>query len=312
MEKKIQSNINLSKYSTFRIGGEAKFFVEIDNKEDLLKSFDWAFRNNQEVFFLGGGSNVLINDKGVNGLVLRLINSSIDFEDEKVVCGAGSNLIALSRVSASKSLTGLEWAIGIPGTIGGAVRGNAGAYDLSISDIVEEVVVFDVLDREFKTFKREDCCFSYRSSIFKENKNLLVWSIVLRLKKGNYSKIDEQINKNLISRNNSQPKLPSAGSVFKNLKFEDVLRDNIVVAEWAKKEGVVKNGMLASGWLLDKLGFKGKTMGGVKVSLEHANFIVNTGKGRAEEVVMLISYIKQQVRNRFKIQLFEEIQYFGF
>jgi len=312
IEDKIQSNIDLSKHSTFRIGGRAKFFVEIKNKDDLLESLDWAERNNEKFYILAGGSNVLINDKGVDGLVLKFANNDINIRSERIDCGAGTNLIQTARMSAGNSLAGLEWAAGIPGTVGGAIRGNAGAYDSSMSEAVETVEVFDQKSRRFVIFSNRDCAFAYRTSVFKENNNLIIWSAVLKLSKGSHSEIERLIEKYLISREKSQPKLPSAGSIFKNFKIEDLRIESNSVAKWAEEEGAVKNGLLASGWIIDKLGFKGKTMGGVKVSLEHANFIVNTGNGKAEEVVILISYIKQQARTRFKIKLNEEIQYFGF
>lgn len=312
IDSKIQSNVALNKFSTFRIGGNAKFFIDVKDKSDLVESLNWAIEKEVNYFILGGGSNILINDNGVDGLVIRFVNNDINVRSGRIDTGAGANLIQTSRISAANSLTGLEWAAGIPGTIGGAIRGNAGAYGSSMSDVVETVEVFDQRSRRFLMFSNRDCSFSYRSSIFKENKNLIIWSATLKLEKGNQKEINDLIDKYLTAREKSQPKLPSAGSVFKNFKIEDLRISSNGLAKWAEEEGVVKNGMVATGWIIDKLGVRGKSIGGVKISLEHANFIVNTGSGKAEEVIMLISYIKQQARSRFKIQLHEEIAYIGF
>lgn len=313
IKEKIKTDVLLAPFTTFKIGGPAKFFIEAKAKEDLTSAYAWAKKEKLEVFILGGGSNLLISDKGVSGLVIKMNNDNITLKGERLDLGAGASLAKAVRLAISNNLSGLEWAQGIPGaTIGGTVRGNAGAFGTEIKDIVETVEIFNVKRKEFTIFSNKDCRFEYRGSIFKKDKNLLVWSAILRLRKEKLKEIDKKSDICLTRRNSVQPKLPSAGCVFKNLQIKDLREYSKYAAEKAEKEGVVKGGKIGAGWLIDLAGLKGKTIGGAKVSLEHANYIVNTGKGTAEEVVILISYIKQQVRTKFKIQLQEEVQYLGF
>lgn len=312
IEQKIKKNIPLAPLTTFKIGGPAKFFIEVKTKEEFIEALDWAEEEKQDVFVLAGGSNILVNDKGVDGLVIKMANNNIKVMGERIECGAGANFSNIVLLATKENLSGLEWAVGLPGTIGGAIRGNAGCYGGEMSEAIETVEVLDARKNEFMNLSRRDCMFNYRASIFKADSSLLIWQVTLRLKKGRADDIKKQVNKNVKARANANPRLPSAGSVFKNIDYKIIDENNIPLAEKAKEEGVVKNNMVGAGWLISMLGLKGKTMGGAKVSLEHANFIVNTGKGTAEDVIMLISYIKQQVRDRFKIQLQEEIQYLGF
>jgi UDP-N-acetylmuramate dehydrogenase len=184
---------------------------------------------------------------------------------------------------------GLEWAVGIPGTVGGAIYGNASAFNKSIGENVSEVEVFDIRNKIIKIFKIKNCKFSYRESIFKNNKNLIILSVKLRPKKGNKEKIKQKMRTYLNHRIETQPlNFPSIGSIFKNPK-------GFFAAE-----------------LIEKCGLKGKKIGDVKISEKHANFIINLGKGKARDVVKLINIIKKKVRKKFGIILEEEIIYLGF
>jgi len=312
IEQKIKKDIPLAPLTTFKIGGSAKFLIEVKTKEELVEVFEWAREGKQEIFILSGGSNVLINDQGVDGLVIKMNNDKITVRSERLDCGAGAGLARAVRLAMSNNLSGLEWVSGIPGTVGGAVRGNAGAFGISMADIVETVEIFDIKKKRFAVFSNKDCKFGYRESIFKTSLNYLIWQVILKIRKGRASEIEKQVNENLEFRSQNQPRLPSAGSVFKNLEIANLRQDNANLANTAEEKERVKNGMVAAGWLVELAGLKGKTIGGAKVSLEHANFIINTGKATSDDVVMLISYIKQQVRNRFKVQLQEEVQYLGF
>ena len=314
IQSKIKQNIPLAPLTTFKIGGPAKFFIEVKTREDLLGAYEWAKDHKEQVFILAGGSNVLINDKGVGGLVMRINNDNMAIRSERLECGAGASLIGAARLSASHGLSGLEWAIGIPGTVGGAIRGNAGAYGSSISKSVETVEVFNIKKKKFKQFSNKECKFDYKESIFKKDnaKHLLIWQVVLKLRKDRIEKINSLLDKYLMHREKNQPKLPSAGCVFKNFLIKEWGDFNACLAQKAEEEGAVKGGKIGAGWIIEKAGLKGKHIGGAKISIEHANFIINTGKATAEDVVMLISFIKQQIRTKFGAQLQEEIQYFGF
>jgi len=313
MEGKVQKNIPSAQFTTFRIGGPAKFFIEVKEKNDLLEAIKWAKENKEKFFILGGGSNVIINDKGVDGLVIKMANDNITVHGERMEAGAGATLARAVRLATGENLSGLEWAAGIPrATIGGAVRGNAGAFNSSMAEVMETAEVFNVKKEKFELFSNKDCRFNYRESIFKEDNNYLIWNVVFKLEKGNKLEIESSVNKFLESRQSWQPKLPSAGSVFKNLSLDYLKENNANIADLASQAGVVKEGKVGAGWLIELAGLKGKKIGGAKVSLEHANFIVNTSQATAGDIIMLISYIKQQVRNRFNIQLQEEVQYLGF
>ena len=314
IQSKIQQNIPLSPLTTFKIGGSAKFFIEVETKDDLLEALCWAKKNKEKHFILAGGSNVLINDNGVDGLVVKISNDNTAIKGERLECGAGASLINAARLAASHGLSGLEWAIGVPGTIGGAVRGNAGAYGSSISESTETIEIFNIKKKKFEQFSNKECKFNYRESAFKKDnaKRLLIWQAVLRLRKGKIKEIKSLIDKYLTHRGKNQPKLPSAGCAFKNLKINNLRQINANLADDAVEAGIAKGGEIGAGWLIERSGLKGKHIGKAKISLEHANFIVNTGKATAEDVVMLISFIKQQIRTKFGVQLQEEVQYLGF
>lgn len=309
--EKIQENIYLAPMTTFKIGGPAKYFVQITSKDELVEAVDWAKEKGEKIFFFGGGSNVLVSDNIIDGLVIRLGNSRAEVKGERIECQSGTPLSQAIILSSGNGLSGLEWAIGIPGTIGGAIRGNAGAYGHSTSEVVETVEIFDFEAGKFSTFSKNDCAFGYRESVFKKIPKYIIVSATLKLNLSNPETVKATINEIISKRGLNHPKLPSAGSVFKNIKIEDLREMNPSIAKMVEKEGVVKGNMVGVGWLIEILGVKGKTMGGAKVSLEHGNFIVNTGKATASDVVMLISFIKQQMRTKFNIQLSEEIQYFG-
>ncbi len=312
IESKIKQNIPLAPLTTFKIGGPAKFFVEVKTKDELIRALDWAKKNKEPFVILAGGSNVLINDKGVDGLAIKICHKDIVVRAERIECGAGANLIKAVRLAMSNSLTGIEWAIGIPGTVGGAVRGNAGAYGHCIQEFAETAEIFNIKKKKFVQFSNKDCQFAYKESMFRQSNDLLIWQIILKLRKGNVDDINELIDKYLKHREQTQPKLPSAGCAFKNATLANLRECNANLANEAEEAGVVKGGKVGAGWLIEKAGLKGKHIGGAKVSLEHANFIVNTGKATAEDVAMLISFIKQQIRTKLGVQLQEEIQYFGF
>lgn len=254
---KFQENVPLKKYTSFKIGGPARYFFVPKTKKELIKAVQWAQKQGLPFFILGGGSNLLVSDKGYQGLVIR----------------TGKPL----SLYISK---GLEWAVGIPGTIEGAVYGNAGAFSQSMKDAVASVEIFDAATGKTRIFKNSDCQFAYRDSIFKRNKNLVILSVKIKTKKSSLSKIKKYLN----YRKENQPlDLPSAGSVFKNPKN------------------------YSAGELIEKCGLKGKKIGGARISNVHANFIVNLGGATSENVLELIRSVKKTVAKKFKIALKEEI-----
>jgi len=340
IEKKLpnlQKNISLKNYTTFKIGGPAKYFLTAGNKEEIKKAVELAKKLNLNYFILGGGSNILVSDKGFDGIVIKIQNSKFKVQNQNsklktIYAEAGVKLGTLVEYSIEKSLTGLEWAIGIPGTLGGAIRGNAGAFNYSISDFVKIVGVLDIQEEKiknakgsnhlkpnkiqndrlkFKIFENKDCEFGYRESIFKHKKNLIILAAEIQLEKGDSKISKKRIQKYLQRRKSVQPfEYPSAGSVFKNILFSEISPE--ALKKCSKIEQFRQVGKIPAGWLIENVGLKGKKIGGAQISEKHANFIINTGNAKAEDVTILISLIKQKVRNNFGLQLMEEIEYVGF
>ncbi|HDH99132.1 MAG TPA: UDP-N-acetylmuramate dehydrogenase [bacterium] len=298
----LKEDIPLAKFTSFNIGGRAKYFFEGNNKREIIKAVSLAKQENLPFFILGGGSNLLVDDKGYHGLVIKIQNSGLKIKKEnssfKVIAEAGIFLSLLVLRAAENSLSGLEWAVGIPATLGGAIYGNAGAFGKSMKDIVKEVEVFDAKDLKVKIYSLEDCRFDYRESIFKKDKNLIILSAVLELEKGEKKEIEGKMKKYLSKRKKKQPiGFASAGSVFKNPSF-------------AQTSGrFMTDRKLSAGELIERCGLKGRSIGGAKISEKHANFIINLGKARFSDVRRLIDLVKKRVRSKFGIELEEELQY---
>lgn len=337
---RILNDVLLIPYTTFKIGGLAKYFFEAKTKEEIIEAIKWAKEQGLKYFILGGGSNVLISDQGFEGLVIKIKNQKLNIKDNEITAEAGLPLVQLIDFAAKSGLAGLEWAAGIPGTVGGAIRGNAGAMGISISESVENAEVLDshyenkkskIKNQKYK-FKikkllKKGCQFGYRNSIFKQDQNLIILSVKIRLQKGERKESQKKIQEYLEKRKN-QPLEPSAGCVFKNIEIANLheFEHPEASARWRSygagechedgKEFVkirgqlvpIRDNKIAAGWLIEQCDLKGKQIGQAKISEKHANFIVNLGGAKAEEVVMLISLIKQKVRDVFNIQLEEEIE----
>ncbi len=254
----------------------------------------------------------MVNDKGVDGLVIKIDNDGIAAKGERLECAAGALLARAVSAATMSGLAGLEWAAGVPGTVGGAVRGNAGCFGSDTSAVLETAAVFDPGRGKFLMYSKNDCQFGYRESIFKKARTLIVWEAVFKLHPGNHDDMNTLIDEILDKRAQAFPRLPSAGSVFKNLYIRDIESRNPELAAFLNEHQAVREGKVGTRRLIDKLDLGGKTIGGAKISLEHTNFIVNTGKATAEDVIMLISLIKEKARRHLNILLQEEIQYFGF
>jgi len=310
IEKLIQKNFDLTPFTTFRIGGQAEFFMMVKNRGELLEAIEWAKAKKLPIAILAGGSNILIIRNKIKGLVLKIAGEDYVIKKNYLTCWPGTSLTKLAKICASKGLTGLEWAYGIPGSIGGAVRGNAGAYGFDISGSVVEIGAYDLIKKSLIKLDQRACGFSYRDSIFKTRKNLLIIEVKLKLAKGGPAEIKALGRKNFNHRFDSKPKEASAGCVFKNLKYKKAVKQNKRLAEALTAKGLVRGEKISVGYLIDELKFKGKSIGGAKVSEKHANFIINTGKAKAEDVTKLINLIKKAVKLKYKINLEEEIQYF--
>lgn len=306
----IKENVPLAPLTTFRIGGNAKYFVEVRTVEELQEVIAMAKDKQWPHYVIGGGSNILVSDKGFDGLIIRMKLSDIKIDGTSVIAEAGVSLIKLINDTAKAGLTGLELLAGIPGTFGGAVRGNAGAFGSSIGDAVESVLALDVEKDSLITMAAAECDFSYRNSFFKKNPQYIIVSARLQLQQGATEDVAAKIKATIEKRiANELSGEKSAGSYFMNpIVSSDTLRSRFE----SDKGMPPKDEKLPAGWLIDQMDLRGKTMGGAKISEKHANYIINTGSATAEDVIMLESYVKQQVRHELGVQLQSEVSYVGF
>jgi len=311
IEQQIKQNMPLAPLTTFKIGGPAKYFIDVTAPEDLVEAVAWAKQNNEKYFILGGGSNLLVSDKGYNGLIIKNSCTLLEWRETEAKVESGVIFARLVMEAAEKGLAGLEWAAGIPGTVGGAIRGNSGAHGSSIQHNITSVSVLDPESNIVKDYTPDECKFAYRHSIFKEKK-LLVLGAIIKLQNGKTEDIKQTMTGYLAKRAEIHPKDPNAGSVFKNFNLEQLKEANPALAVNAEKEGAVRGGRISSGWIISSLGLKGKKIGGAIISYEHGNFIVNTGGATAEDVLVLMSLVKQKVRVELKLQLENEIEYLDF
>ena len=319
--KSLRRGVLLKKYTTFRIGGPARYFCSIQNEEELVRAVDWAKDKGLPFFVLGGGSNLLVSDRGYNGLVIKIEESVQKRKGIALIQAnclsvwAGEKLSVVAEFAAEKGLTGLEWATGLPGTLGGAIKGNASAFGKSISDVLKEVRFIDVSDGvkpAVKCLAAGKCGFSCKKSLFTDNQNLIIVSALIVLKKGGKKDIKKIMSANLAYRKRNHPAEPSAGCIFRN---QDFSKEKGKFKELVKKLPQAKKfnpSAVPASFLIDKAGLKGKRAGGAQISRKHANFIINTGNATAEDVLFLIKQVKKTVKKKFGIILTEEIRYLGF
>lgn len=308
----VQKNILLKDYTTFKIGGPAEYFFVAASQDDIIRAIKVSKKLLVPIFIFGGGSNLLISDKGIKGLVVK-IHSNNDYYlgrgNKTVKAGAGAAMKDLVEFSVVNSLEGLEWAGGLPGTLGGAVRGNAGAFGEEIKDIVVNVKAIEG-NCAVKRFSNSQCHFSYRSSIFKE-KNFVILQTVLRFKQGDKESLDRVVKSRIEYRKLRHPlEYPNAGSIFKNValdKFSPSLKEKLLP--------VVKNDpfpIVPTAYLISQANLKGMKINQAQISEKHPNFIVNLGEAKANDVVGLISVVRKKIKEIYKINLETEVQMVGF
>lgn len=276
----------LKNHTTFKIGGNCIALIEPREVSDIIEAIKICRENNIKFFVIGNGSNLLVPDEGYNGVIIKLKSefSMIKVEGESLIVKSGAKLSEVYPVAYENSLTGFEFASGIPGTIGGAIYMNAGAYGGEMKDIVESVEVLDLDNFELKELKNEDLDFSYRKSII-QRKNYIVTSIKLKLKKGNKEEINAVYEDLRDRRNSKQPlNFGSAGSTFKRPE-----------GHFASK-------------LIEDAGLKGYHINDAWVSEKHSGFIVNKGNASFKEVMELIEYVQKVVFEKFGVKLEMEVR----
>ncbi len=315
----IKQNVPLKDFSNYKIGGSASYFLEISAREDLSEGLkEWEKMSSdfpedkKRIFVLGKGTNVLISDKGFDGLVIHNNILGIEKRGEDVIIGAGVLVSDLLNFCIENSLSGFEWAGGLPGTIGGAVRGNAGAFGGETKDSVKEVISFDLFNKTQNTRKNRDCNFSYRHSIFKSRGGLneIIIAVILKLKFREKELIKQAIQEKIDYRKARHPlEFPNIGSIFKNIPFAGLSPE--LQAEW---RGYLKNDpfpVIPAAKIIFLAGLMGKRIGDAQISEKHTNFIVNLGNASSQDVKKLIGEARQLVNEKFGIVLEEEIMYLG-
>lgn len=316
----VRQNISLRDFCTFRIGGIADYFLEIENILELKKAIIFCNKNNIKFYLLGEGSNLLISDSGFEGLIIvykRKFNkfkiSEDDFkkikgEEFKTSIDASFLLADVVNQCSNLGFSGFEWGAGIPGTIGGAINGNAGAFGSSIADNIYQANVLWIGKGkvEKRTIKKDDCKFAYRSSLFKQSNNYIILSAIFVLQKREKKLIKESIANILKKRMGRYPKGFSAGSIFKNYEGK---ADEKLFKKYPELKSFNEKGIISAGYLIEKCNLKGMKIGDAQISPNHGNFIINLGEAKSENVLKLISLVKKEVKNKFKINLQEEIKY---
>ncbi len=328
---KIKENISLKPFTVFQIGGPARFFLRIKTRDELKEGIEWAVSKRLPFYILGLGSNLLVSDSGFDGLVLRPEFSKISIDGNSIITEAGAKMAEVVSFALKNGLVGFEWAVGVPGTVGGSIRGNAGCFGSEMKNHVQSVLAFNANKLDFELVSNESCNFGYRDSMFKKRPDLIICSAYLKLKSGNILEARRHLAEFLKVRGQGGAKVwreffseggnPSsqevgaktAGSVFKNVLWarKDVDMERLF-SRFPKWRAFENNMGIPAGYLIDEAGLKGTKIGGAMVSNKHANFIINNGSASAEEIVTLISLIKERIHTKFGIQLEEEIQYIGF
>ena len=280
----------MSKHTSFRIGGLAELYIVARDTEELCRWMGIIRQHEAPYFLLGNGTNILVSDEGIRGLVIKNECQEMRLGEDDgtiVYAEAGASLARLAAQASQAGLSGLEWAIGVPGTVGGAIVTNAGAFGSSIADVLLEVSVLDC-DGVVRTLQDDDLGFGYRSSRFLGQKpREVILSTRLSLNKGEKKLIETCLNRYIERRRATQPSELSAGSVFRNPIGG------------------------AAGWFIEQAGLKELSVGDAQVSEKHANFIINRGQARAQDVLDLIERVREEVQRRFGVRLELEIELVG-
>ncbi len=317
-----KENIPLSKFSHYKIGGPARFFFDAKSASEVRWAIKEAQKKKLPVFVLGGGTNVLINDDGFEGLVLRVAICDIKMKGTMVTVGAGVPMTVFLKFAVAHSLTGLEWAGGLPGTVGGAVRGNAGCFGGETKDRIVSVASFDTKKMTLVTRSARACAFGYRESVFKKKRGgEIIISATFALAKGNKKEIAKVIKQRIAYRTEHHPmEHPNIGSIFKNVPLRSVRAKGSVQYKKAVHDATltlrgarfgVKTDpfpVIFAARLIAESGLRGISAGGAMISPKHPNFIVNVLGAQSSDVQNLITLAKAEVRKKFDIDLEEEVQ----
>lgn len=300
-------------HTYLKIGGPAKIFFVAETADETVRAVQKAKELGISWAVIGGGSNLLVSDDGFDGVVIRAADRSLVIEGTNVTAGAGAFTGLVAKAAADAGLAGFEWGVGVPGTIGGATYGDAGCFGGEMREVVSSVDAFDPATGARVVYSNADCGFGYRDSRFKREPHVIL-RVTLFLKRGDVTEARSKIEDVMRGRKDTQPQGAfSAGCMFKNFDYAD----ESAVEKLQREGGEIPSEFLAkkripAGWLIDKLGLKGFSMGKAQVSPVHGNFLVNLGGAKAQDVIALSSYVKMKVRDELGILLEDEVQYLGF
>jgi UDP-N-acetylmuramate dehydrogenase len=300
----ILENVPLSRYTRFAVGGPARILADASTEQALADAVRVIKETSEPLTVIGGGTNLVVSDQGFPGVVLRYTNAALELDGTTVTAAAGLVLQHLVDSTIAHGLAGLETMTGIPGWVGGAVYGNAGAYGHSMQERVASVRFLD--GSRVREFTNAACEFRYRDSVFKRHKNWIVLSATLHLDSAGADELRATAAGILKIRNEKYPPtMRCAGSIFKNLLWDQLPGP----ARALIPEHVVREGKVPSAYFLELAGAKGMVNGGVRVAEYHANLIYNEGGGTARQVSELIDVLKRRVREQFGVELEEEVQF---
>lgn len=280
----------------------------VKSPNDLEKAVKKLKQKSERFFVIGGGTNIIANDRGFNGTIIKIADNNIKISKNRILCGAGLALGELIKAANKQGLAGLETLAGIPGTVGGAIFGNAGAYGREISDSLIKIKIFN--EEKLSWLPKKECGFNYRESIFKKRPAWIILGAEFKLKKASSLYLTKKSKEIITLREKKyKPGIRCAGSIFKNI---------LSVSSVGKKlmgrippEKIIK-GKIPAGYLLEQVGANGMKMGGISVAKHHGNLIVNNNRGTARDAKMLIEVLKKKIKNRYGVELEEEVQYLGF
>jgi UDP-N-acetylmuramate dehydrogenase len=296
---RVKLNERLSKHTTFKIGGPARYYIEVVKNDKIIRLLNYLSGEGIKYFILGGGANTLFPEE-YDGVVVRVKSEKLKVKNDEIDVEAGVNLFQVVNLAAQNFLTGMEWGVGIPGTIGGAVRGNAGAFGGDISKNLDKVKVWR--DGEVIELNNKECQFGYRSSVFKKNKDVVL-SACFKLAVDDKIEIAKKMQEYGKQRSCRITSNPTCGCFFKNIKIEDYKGDKSIL-----DPKFIERGKVPAGWLIEQADCAGMAQEKTRISNLHSNIIENTGNATQSDILVIVEEIKNKVYNKFGVWLEEEVE----
>jgi len=305
---------SMAKHTNLRVGGPAKLFLTAEEPSVLLEVLALARKTKTPWYVMGGGSNLLVSDQGYDGLMIQIAFRNVQLRQQTVTVEAGAIASVVARQTAEAGLAGLEWAVGLPGTMGGAIYGNAGCYGSEIKDNLVTVDCMRIRDGKPCVYPAADCRLGYRDSLFKHEPHLILRATFKVTPASDVEALKKRMDEIMQMRKDKQPlEHGSAGCMFKNFVFKDEselerLKQDVkeIPADMLARKSI------SAGWLIQQDGLSGEKIGDAQISEKHANFLINLGNARAQDILMLMSKVKMKVRDDYNIMLEDEVQLVGF